>query len=167
MPVHVLVVMEDQEPSGQNVVVPEADLNSSGELLAFLENEMITQDNVLVKPRVLVEESFKFRLVGRENAIDVNAQCFRKVIDSVKNNTLYRIRKPIPFCCGIPGLGKTRMLEEGGVILRDVVKFLDATHITSIIVSYSDGYSLHPVDKLMPIEASFSWRLLYRLFFLI
>ncbi|GMF17057.1 unnamed protein product [Phytophthora lilii] len=63
MPVHVLVVMEDQEPSGQNVVVPEADLNSSEEFLAFLENEMVTQDNVLVRPRVLDEESFKFRLV--------------------------------------------------------------------------------------------------------
>ncbi|POM67141.1 Crinkler (CRN) family protein [Phytophthora palmivora] len=55
------------------------------------------------------------------------------------------------------------MLEEGGMILPDLMK-LNAMHVTSVIVPYLKGFGPQLVEKSMPIEASFSWQLLYRFF---
>ncbi|KAG7386070.1 hypothetical protein PHYPSEUDO_000662 [Phytophthora pseudosyringae] len=74
-----------------------------------------------------------------------------------------RTQNPMPVCSGISGLGKTRMLEEGITILQEVMK-LDRNHIASVIVPYSNGFRPHPVEQSMSIEASISWRLLFRVF---
>ncbi|KAG6962675.1 hypothetical protein JG688_00008497 [Phytophthora aleatoria] len=74
-----------------------------------------------------------------------------------------RTKNPIPVCSGMSGLGKTRMLEEGGTILREMMK-LEPKNVSCLIVPYVNGFSFQPVEQSMPIEASFSWRLLYRFF---
>ncbi|OWY93249.1 Crinkler (CRN) [Phytophthora megakarya] len=78
--------------------------------------------------------------------------------------TTDHVESTIPVCSGMSGLGKTRMLDEGYLILRDEMK-LDDKHINSVIIPYSNGYNnIHPIEEFMPIQASFSWRLLYRFF---
>lgn len=54
------------------------------------------------------------------------------------------------------------MLEEGGTILERMK--LDPDHVVRVIASYFNGFSPQSVERSMPIEASFSWRLLYRFF---
>ncbi|EGZ09432.1 hypothetical protein PHYSODRAFT_441694, partial [Phytophthora sojae] len=83
-----------------------------------------------------------------------------KIFRSAKNNTRSHIYNQIPICSGISGMGKTRMLEEGGMILRDYMG-LDEQCITSVIVPFYDEFGPNPADKLMTTEASLAWRLLY------
>ncbi|KAH9089392.1 hypothetical protein LEN26_019210 [Aphanomyces euteiches] len=56
------------------------------------------------------------------------------------------------------------MLEEGAMILREILKENEFDCIASVIVPYYNEYMPNPVEKTMSIEASFSWRLLYRFF---
>jgi hypothetical protein len=74
-----------------------------------------------------------------------------------------RMKNPVPVCSGISGLGKPRLFEEGSTILRRMLG-LEEQHVASVIVPYYNGFTPHRVEQLMPIEASFSWRLLYRFF---
>jgi hypothetical protein len=76
--------------------------------------------------------------------------------NKVSDRTEYRI----PVCSGISGLGKTRMLEEGVFILQR----MGLKNIFSVIVPYFNGFSPQEVEVCMPIQASFSWRLLYKFF---
>ncbi|KAK1931924.1 hypothetical protein P3T76_012424 [Phytophthora citrophthora] len=68
----------------------------------------------------------------------------------------------MPVCSGISGSDKTRMLEEGGTILKTLQ--LDPKHVFRVIVSYNNEFDLQSIENSIPIEASFSWRLLYRFF---
>ncbi|KAG2808646.1 hypothetical protein PC111_g16393 [Phytophthora cactorum] len=54
------------------------------------------------------------------------------------------------------------MLEEGSTILGKLK--LDPKRVVRLIVQYFNGFNPQPVERSMPIEASFSWRLLYRFF---
>ncbi|GMF16859.1 unnamed protein product [Phytophthora lilii] len=54
------------------------------------------------------------------------------------------------------------MLEESGTILERLK--LDPKNVFRVIVPYFNGFNPQPVEKSMPIEASFSWRLLFRYF---
>ncbi|RLN73192.1 hypothetical protein BBO99_00009522 [Phytophthora kernoviae] len=54
------------------------------------------------------------------------------------------------------------MLEEGGTILEEMK--VDLKHVVRVIVPFFNGFSPQPVERSMPIVASFSWRLLYRFF---
>lgn len=121
------------------------------------------EKKVIPSPHVLDEENLKFRFVGREDAIKQTSKSFANIIRTVESGFPDCNRPEFPVCAGISGLGKTRMLEEGGMILRDVMK-LDAKLVSSVIVPYSNEYSPQPVEATLPIEASFSWRLLYRFF---
>ncbi|KAE9347406.1 hypothetical protein PR003_g6953 [Phytophthora rubi] len=160
--VHVLVVV----PTSVSVDEPlgsEVDLDSCDDLLAFLESDMADKEAIISRPHILTDESLDFRLVGREQAIDTASECFNNIIKNAKNAALDRTQVAMPVCSGISGLGKTRMLEEGGKILQQVTK-LDPKHVVSVIVPYCDGFNPEPVEQSMSIQASFSWRLLYRFF---
>ncbi|KAE8907100.1 hypothetical protein PF005_g8071 [Phytophthora fragariae] len=160
--VHVLVVV----PTSVSVDEPlgsEVDLDSCDDLLAFLESDMADKEAIISRPHNWTDESLDFRLVGREQAIDTASECFNNIIKNAKNAALDRTQVAMPVCSGISGLGKTRMLEEGGKILQQVTK-LDPKHVVSVIVPYCDGFNPEPVEQSMSIQASFSWRLLYRFF---
>ncbi|EGZ23827.1 hypothetical protein PHYSODRAFT_284809, partial [Phytophthora sojae] len=112
---------------------------------------------------VLTADDLQHRFVGREEAIKAASSCFARIITVAKRDVPGNLRPIIPVCAGISGLGKTRMLEEGGMILRDVME-LGAERVASVIVPYDDMYSPQEVEQSMPIAASFSWRMLYRFF---
>ena len=166
--IHVLVVVPPEDvvvhpsvpvdvPTG-----PEVDLRSCEHLLAFLESDMTNKAAIVSSPHILAQESLQFRLVGREAAMATASKCFKNIVAFAGSTASDRTRVAIPVCSGISGLGKTRMLEEGGTILQELK--LDPKHIARVIVQYFNGFSPQPVESSMPIEASFSWRLLYRFF---
>ncbi|KAF4028105.1 hypothetical protein GN244_ATG20237 [Phytophthora infestans] len=171
--VHVLVVV----PVGAGVGVgqdvsmdvpaavpmgPNVNLSSCEDLLAFLENDMINKEAIVSRPHILGADKLQFRLVGREKALMKAAKCFRNIIARSGTAGTDRTKQVVPVCSGISGLGKTRMLEEGGTILQEMG--LDPDHVVRVIVPYYNGFSPQPVEETMPIAASFSWRLLYRFF---
>ncbi|KAF0717355.1 Aste57867_2340 [Aphanomyces stellatus] len=133
-----------------------------------MESEMIQKDAIISSPHVLQQESLQFRLTGREEAIQSATKCYMTIIEGSTTTAIDRTKRTIPVCSGISGLGKTRMLEEGILILRDVLKEKgledEFNCIACVIVPYSNGYSPRPVERTMSIEASFSWRLLFRFF---
>ncbi|KAI9985264.1 hypothetical protein PInf_004590 [Phytophthora infestans] len=166
--VNVLVVVPSDDvvvPVSVPVAVPtgpEVDLRSCDHLLAFLESEMKNKAAIVSRPHILAQESLEFRLVGREQAIETASKCFKNIITHASRTASDRIKVAMPVCSGISGLGKTRMLEEGGTILERMK--LNPNHVARVIVPYFNGFSPQSVERSMPIEASFSWRLLYRFF---
>ncbi|KAG7375880.1 hypothetical protein PHYBOEH_001958 [Phytophthora boehmeriae] len=120
---------------------------------------MTNKEAIVSRPHILAQESLEFRLVGREKTIDTASECFKKIITHARSTATDRNQVPMPVCSG---LGKTRMLEEGGTILERMK--LDPKDVVRVIVPYFNGFSPQSVERSMPIEASFSWRLLYRFF---
>ncbi|GMF23446.1 unnamed protein product [Phytophthora lilii] len=74
-------------------------------------------------PHILDESSLQIPFVGRYKAVTKTARCFNDIIDMAKGNNGLQSDDVIPFFCGMAGLGKTRMLEEGEMILKDKLKF--------------------------------------------
>ncbi|KAL3659396.1 hypothetical protein V7S43_015667 [Phytophthora oleae] len=165
--IHVLVVCPKERDTVSIPVVlskgPYVDTTSCDDLLAFLEKDMVNKEKIVSRPHILYESRLQFRLVGREDAIKTAANCFSNIIEASGKPESDRTMQTIPVCSGISGLGKTRMLEEGGRILKEMR--LDPKHIASVIVPYFNGFNAAPVERSMPTEASFSWRLLHRFFF--
>jgi hypothetical protein len=132
--------------------------NSVDEVLKFIEEEMVDKMLLNSRARVLENESMQLELVGREETIQSAIECFHFIMQGSASD---RTRRPIPVCSGLSGLGKTRMLEEGDHILT-------RCGITEkklcVIVPYYNGHEPQPVEQNMHIEASFSWRLLHRVF---
>ncbi|KAF0714876.1 hypothetical protein As57867_003635, partial [Aphanomyces stellatus] len=69
--------------------------------------------------------------------------------------------RKIPVCAGLSGLGKSRMLEEWENIF-DLAK-IHGPRLGALVLYYN-GHKPHVIEASMTIEASFSWRLLHRLF---
>ncbi|KAF4032779.1 hypothetical protein GN244_ATG15286 [Phytophthora infestans] len=141
---------------------PNVNLSSCEDLLAFLENDMINKEAIVSRPHILGADKLQFRLVGREETLTTAAECFSNIIARSGTAGTDRTKQVVSVCSGISGLGKTRMLEEGGTILQEMG--LDPDHVVRVIVPYYNGFSPQPVEETMPIEAPFSWRLLYRFF---
>jgi hypothetical protein len=76
------------------------------------------------------------------------------------NRTDYRY----PICVGIPGVGKTRMLEEWGHIF-DGIGITETAPRMGLLVLYFNGHGICHVDIHLPIKKTFAWRILHRYFF--
>ena len=110
-------------------------------------------------PHVLSEPSRSFALCGRDDALNSAANAFQAISEPIEafDHTMRRI----PVCFGISGLGKTRMLEEWERIF-DLAE-IPSPRLGALVV-YDNGHAPQSAEDSMPIEASFSWRPLYRLF---
>ncbi|KAG2758854.1 hypothetical protein Pcac1_g29047 [Phytophthora cactorum] len=118
---------------------PDVDSSSCDDLLAFLESEMTNKEATVSRLHILEAVSLQFRLVGREEAITTAAKCFCDIIALSGTAATDRTKQAMPVCSGISGLGKTRMLEEGGTILQKMK--LDPKHVVRVIVPYFNGFS--------------------------
>ncbi|KAG9405243.1 hypothetical protein AC1031_004351 [Aphanomyces cochlioides] len=67
----------------------------------------------------------------------------------------------IPVCAGLSGLGKSRMLEEWENMF-DLADIHEPR--LGALVLYYNGHKPHVIEGSMTMEASFSWRILHRLF---
>mmetsp|Transcript_17739 Transcript_17739/g.26236 ORF Transcript_17739/g.26236 Transcript_17739/m.26236 type:complete len:741 (+) Transcript_17739:53-2275(+) len=77
------------------------------------------------------------------------------------NRTDYRH----PICVGIPGVGKTRLLEEWNHIFDGLgIGQLEVDRM-GLLVLYYNGHCVCDVDVQLPIEKTFAWRILHRYFF--
>jgi hypothetical protein len=83
----------------------------------------------------------------------------KKSFRSSTNRTDFRH----PICVGIPGVGKTRMLEEWNQIFSEVG--ISETERIGLLVLYFNGHSICSVDADLPIAKTFAWRMLHRHFF--
>ncbi|KAF0702597.1 Aste57867_7773 [Aphanomyces stellatus] len=92
-------------------------------------------------------------------ALKVAADCMNKIAKPVSQTT--KADRKIPVCAGLSGLGKSRMLEEWENIF-DLAK-IHGPRLGALVLYYN-GHKPHVIEGSMTIEASFSWRLLHRLF---
>lgn len=111
--VHVLVELVQHPP---RLAGPDVNVTSADDLLAFLEREMKDCDAISSSARLLGDESLRFSLTGRKEAVEAASSRYRNIINSAENHTSGAIE--IPVCSGISGMGKTRMLEESRTIQR-------------------------------------------------
>jgi hypothetical protein len=139
--------------------VHEINMDSVDDILAFLVSQMHDTSKFHCAPHVLSETSRSFALNGRDDALMSAAKAFKVLSKPV--GTTDQTQRKIPVCSGLSGLGKTRMLEEWKRIF-DLAEISNTR--LGVLVLYYNGHMPQPIESLMPIEASFSWRLLYRLF---
>ncbi|KAF0718239.1 Aste57867_1808 [Aphanomyces stellatus] len=137
---------------------PEIQLTSDG-LLEFLENEMFDATNFHVLPHELSKSDLAFRLSGRDIVLQRAAKCMQELSRPTIETS--KVSRKIPVCAGMQGLGKSRMLEEWETIFD--LAGIEGPRL-GVIVFHSNGHEPQAIEKSMTIEASFSWRLLHRLF---
>ena len=139
--------------------VPTLDMNSIQDILYYLTPHMHDPRKFNCMPHVPSETSRSFVLSGRDKALNSAAKAFKAMSEPIEafDHTMRRI----PVCFGISGLGKTRMLEEWERVF-DLAE-IPSTRLGALVL-YDNGYTPQSTEESMPIEASFSWRLLHRLF---
>ncbi|KAI3632076.1 hypothetical protein MIR68_009912 [Amoeboaphelidium protococcarum] len=141
------------EPQGERV-----ELNDTV-LLYFMEMQMKDTAAFHRVPHVIRPAARAIPLCGRQAALEQAAECMKVL--SLPYVETDRVNRKIPVCAGLSGLGKTRMLEEW----QQIMDLAGITHNRlGALVLYYNGHMPHPVERKMTIEASFSWRLLHRLF---
>jgi hypothetical protein len=139
--------------------VPDVDMGSVDSIHDFLVSQMHDPNKFHCVPHVLGETSRSFALSGRDDALESAAEAFKVL--SNPDKTTDRAQRKIPVCSGLSGLGKTRMLEEWERVF-DLAK-IPQTRLGALVLYYN-GHMPQAIEKNMTIEASFSWRLLHRLF---
>ncbi|KAI8823918.1 hypothetical protein BJ741DRAFT_633587 [Chytriomyces cf. hyalinus JEL632] len=122
----------------------------------------------LAKKEVTTQEEINenvpivFPLAGRDESLKHIASCFKRTHENRTRQD--RNERPIPVCTGVPGLGKTRLLNECSTTI------LDMTHIPgdrrSVIITFGPdaGSSYGEIDEKLRIQCSFAWRVLHAAF---
>jgi hypothetical protein len=97
-----------------------------------------------------------FKLCGRDKVIEKIA----KILSFIEKEDWvgWSHFRGVPVCTGMPGLGKTRMLEEWERIFD---KAAIGTSRLGIIIPYDKEFEIIPVENELSLKASLSWRLLY------
>eukprot|EP01125_Pyxidicula_operculata_P021811 TRINITY_DN8660_c0_g1_i1.p1 TRINITY_DN8660_c0_g1~~TRINITY_DN8660_c0_g1_i1.p1 ORF type:complete len:439 (+),score=70.30 TRINITY_DN8660_c0_g1_i1:106-1317(+) len=128
------------------------------EFLRKYQPELVSSPVHILKP-----SSLSYDFCGRELSIQKVADLWKKIYNAQQRTEgTAQNGHPIPICSGIPGLGKTRMLEEWQVILK---KMDLRSNCKGIIISYSQKECAELVDHPdLPIETTFSWKLLFMLY---
>ena len=102
-----------------------------------------------------------FPLAGREESLEHIASCFKTSYLNRCNKD--RNSRPIPVCTGIPGLGKTRLMEECASTVLNMT-LIPGKRISGIVSFGNDGNSFGQFDELLGIQCSFAWRVLHMFF---
>lgn len=133
---------------------------SSIDVLELLEADMADQNRICCACPVLTDDDLGFPLVGRDTAVIEIIECFGGILCG-HGKAATDAPIPIPVCAGMPGIGKSRMLEHGKTILKSD---MGLPNVFSVVVDYSLDSFPNSMEVSMSVEASFSWRLLYRFF---
>jgi hypothetical protein len=105
--------------------------------------------------------SILFPLAGREQSLEHIASCFSTSYRNRFNQD--RNSRPIPVCTGIPGLGKTRLMQECASTVLDMT-LIPGIRKSGIVSFGNDGNSYGRFDDLLGIQCSFAWRVLHMFF---
>ncbi|KAI9324154.1 hypothetical protein BDR26DRAFT_882302, partial [Obelidium mucronatum] len=144
---------EASKPKGPSIEM------SPTAILDFLEAYATNSSKFHARPHLLSPSNLSFKLAGREAALKKAAECMQ-VLSKPASETSRASRK-IPVCSGLSGLGKSRMLEEWKQIFD--LAGIQQPRLGTLVL-YHNGHQPHKVEQSMKIQASFSWRLLHRLF---
>jgi hypothetical protein len=137
-------------------------LSSTQVLQFFL--EVTQEDKFIHKSFIHSDEDLQFPLIGREQQIRETVNIFKARREAYQHSRGDRLLFKIPVFCGLPGTGKTRLLECYPRYLRELEIPVDRS--LSIIVPYYNGHAIHlVVDKEWCIERSFSARVLFTYFY--
>ncbi|KAJ3028473.1 UNVERIFIED_CONTAM: hypothetical protein HDU68_001620 [Siphonaria sp. JEL0065] len=103
----------------------------------------------------------KFPLTGRDESLAHIKSCFVKTYEHRTKDD--RNNRPIPMCTGVPGVGKTRILNECSSTVLDMTGIPGER--LSVLISYgNDGNAYCGVDHSLGIQCSFAWRVLHSIF---
>jgi hypothetical protein len=116
---------------------------------------LLCQEDVNSTPEIV------FPLSGREDSLKHIANCFSTCFKQRSNKD--RNSRPIPVCTGIPGLGKTRLLEECASTVFNLTG-IQGERLSAIISFGTDGDSYGPMDEHLGIQCSLAWRVLHVFF---
>jgi hypothetical protein len=131
-------------------------------VLAYLKG-LQSEYRLLERDVIHSEDELALTLCGRDAAVEEMAKVFRTCFANFRERPPPddRMLYPMAVCCGMKGLGKTRMLEEWRRVFR-------AAQLPEpwlgVLVTYGNGHSPKDFEHHMPVEAAFSWRMLHRLF---
>jgi hypothetical protein len=146
------VALEQVNPCGLCI-----DLKSDVAILQYVQSFMSDINTLNSIPHIVGDFGRSFKLSGRDEALVDAAKCFQNMTKSFAS----REDRRIPVCSGLSGLGKTRLLEEWEAIF-DIAGISE--NRIGLLIAYYNGSMPQPIERYMTIEASFSWRLLHRLF---
>ena len=110
-------------------------------------------------------EDLAITLCGREQTMRETVGLIEERRKGITEGTADRTKTPMVLFSGLPGLGKTRMLEEWKSYFAKAGIKEDQPRL-GVIVTYGNGSCAKDFEgyRAYPIEATFSWRLLHVLF---
>jgi hypothetical protein len=121
----------------------------------------LTQNQVSFEAKINSNNQIVFPLAGRDESLEHIKNCF---LTSFENRSdMDRNSRPIPVCTGIPGLGKTRLMEECATTVLDMTQIL-GQRISGIVSFGNDGNAYSSLDDILGIQCSFAWRVLHMFF---
>ncbi|KAJ3346595.1 hypothetical protein HDU83_002841, partial [Entophlyctis luteolus] len=120
-----------------------------------------TDSNMVSQEQVNAKYSVEFPLAGRDESLAHIASCFTRM--HKYRTSKDRNKRPIPVCTGIPGLGKTRLMDECSSTVLDMTG-ISGERISVLISFGNDGNAYSWVDRQLGIECSFAWRVMHSVF---
>ncbi|KAJ3268527.1 hypothetical protein HDV01_002674 [Terramyces sp. JEL0728] len=121
----------------------------------------LNNDRISSQEQINTNQQIDFPLAGREESLEHLAKCFSTTYK--ERFSTDRNRRPLPVCTGIPGLGKTRLMEECSTTVLDMTN-IEGKRISGIVSFGNDGNPYNDFDRLLGIQCSFAWRVLYLFF---
>ena len=142
-------------------------LMTSDALLNWLCGSSTSSATDLAAPQVFSQEQINsdntivFPLAGREESLRHIASCFSTSYQQRFSKD--RNSRPIPVCTGIPGLGKTRLMDECATTVLDMTP-IPGERISGIVSFGNDGNAYGAYDEVLGIQCAFAWRVLHVFF---
>ena len=121
----------------------------------------LTEQEIVSEEQTNANYPIIFPLAGREESLQHITKCFLTSYKERCNED--RNSRPIPICTGIPGLGKTRLLNECAATVLDRIQ-IAGKRISGIISLGNDGNAYGEIDNILGIQCSFAWRVLHMFF---
>jgi hypothetical protein len=147
----------------------------SVEDLQGIVEENTTDTDAEVLKNILYANEKSFGLTGRSAATDMAQVSFKAIIlhhiSRTEGSDKRKLRFPI--CSGVPGIGKTRILENWSDMVRPAIKAASRDHGPAfnftctpdyVLVNYYNGHALQNCEMGEPIMVTFLWRLLFNYF---
>ncbi|KAI8894633.1 hypothetical protein BC833DRAFT_623785 [Globomyces pollinis-pini] len=117
-----------------------------------------TSKTEIVSSQEMSNSTIVFPLAGREESLEHICKCFLTTYQERFNAD--RTSRPIPVCTGIPGLGKTRLMQECATTVLDMTQ-IPGKRISGIVSFGNYGNAYGKFDELLGIQCSLAWRDLF------
>jgi len=105
-------------------------------------------------------------LVNREEAIKQLSEAVTTHFEGWKRKITDKQNHPIPICAAGPGVGKSRLTQEGLTLLKNSISKDTEIHeyledALPILISFGSGYSMRDIESNWSVETVVSFRILW------